>query len=80
MTSSPEPTLDLGWLKRSTLAAITMKQTAEVLGVDQRTVSRAVRDGQIPSIRVGRRAVVPRMSLLAMLGATPSGDTSASEL
>ncbi|WLP89948.1 helix-turn-helix domain-containing protein [Gordonia sp. NB41Y] len=64
-------TLDLDWLRTSSLAAITITQAAQVLGVDKRTASHAIREGTLPSISVGRRIVVPRLLLLAMLGASP---------
>lgn len=72
MSTSTEPKLNLEWLRRSTLAALTLRQAAQILGVDQRTMSKAVRDGTIPHIRIGKRVVIPRLPLLTMLGAEPS--------
>jgi excisionase family DNA binding protein len=65
---------NLAWLQASDAATVSVAATAEVLGVDERTVTRALRDGQLPSVRVGRRVLVPRLRLLAVLGgegATP---------
>src|SRR6187397_3359912 len=59
---------DLAWLQSSGDATVSVAATAEVLGVDERTVTRALRDGQLPSVRVGRRVLVPRLRLLAVLG------------
>ena len=62
------PTIDLEWLKRATAAALTRGQVAQVLGVDERTVTRAIDSGQIPSLQIGRRVLVPRLPLLRKLG------------
>lgn len=57
----------------STAAVLTIAQTAGVLAdgegkpLDPRTVRRACRDGQLPSVIVGRRVLVPRLPLLALL-------------
>jgi excisionase family DNA binding protein len=61
---------DLHWLQTTTAATITRADAAELLGVDQRTVTRAIIDGQLPSLRVGRRVLIPRVPLLARLGAS----------
>ena len=70
------PTLDLEWLKLAPCAAITRPQAAQVLGVDERTVSRAVDSGQIPSLQIGRRVLIPRLPLLRLLGADDAATTS----
>lgn len=41
--------------------------------LDERTVLRGCREGQIPSIVVGRRRLILRLPLLAMLGADGLG-------
>lgn len=64
------------WLKSIDDAAITIADTVRVLGVDERTVSRAIDAGEIPAVRIGRRVLVPRLRLLAMFDApspTPIG-------
>jgi excisionase family DNA binding protein len=58
---------DLAWLQESTAATVTIAATAEVLDVDERTVTRAIQDGQLPAVRVGRRWLIPRLRLLALL-------------
>lgn len=58
---------DLAWLQNSSAATITKAATAEVLGVDERTVSRGIAAGTIPAVRVGRRVLIPRLRLLAVL-------------
>lgn len=53
-------------------ATLTLQQTAETLGVDYRTVSRACEDGTLPSLKLGRRVLIPRARLLDLLvGTTP---------
>ena len=44
-----------------------VKATAEVLHLDERTVTRGIQAGDLPSVRVGRRVLVPRLPLLALL-------------
>lgn len=66
----PDEAPNLDWLRASTAAAVTLKQAAAVLDVDQRTVSAAVKRGELPSIRIGRRILIPRLPLLQLLGAT----------
>ena len=58
---------DMPSLRASTRATLTVAEVAELLEVDVRTVSRAARDGQLPSIEVGRRILIPREPLLALL-------------
>lgn len=65
-------------VRNSTAAVLSVTQTARLLTdldgdqVDERTVRRAVEDGQLPGIRVGKRILIPRLPLLALLGATDS--------
>jgi excisionase family DNA binding protein len=46
---------------------ITVAETAELLGLDQRTVRRGIEAGDLPGIRVGKRIVVPVAKLIALL-------------
>lgn len=48
---------------------LTVEEAAELLGIGRGTAYEAVRLHQIPSVRVGRRILVPRAALMAMLGA-----------
>ena len=43
-------------------------RAGQILGVSRSTAYAAVNDGEIPSIRLGRRLVVPTAPLLRMLG------------
>lgn len=60
--------VDLEWLRNSTAAAISRRQAAQVLGIDERTITRAVDKGELPSIQAGRRVLIPRLPLLRLLG------------
>jgi len=66
------PTLDE--IRASTATILTITDVAALLDVDERTVRRACEDGQLPSVRVGRRILIPREQLLAVLD-RPSGPT-----
>ncbi|MDX6287690.1 MAG: Helix-turn-helix domain [Frankiales bacterium] len=43
---------------------LTVEQTAELLGISRGLAFAAVRTGEIPSVRIGRRILVPRDRLL----------------
>jgi excisionase family DNA binding protein len=47
---------------------LSVAETAELLGISRWLVQQAVRDGSIPSLRVGRRILIPRARLLSWLG------------
>lgn len=53
--------------RESNRATLNFREVAALLGVDQRTVSASAKAGDIPSIRMGRRVVIPRAKLLALL-------------
>ncbi len=46
---------------------LTVAETAELLGISRWLVQQAVRNGSLPSRRVGRRILIPRMRLDAWL-------------
>lgn len=50
-------------------AVVPVSMVAALLGEDERTVRRACAEGQLPSIHVGARLLIPRERLLAMLTA-----------
>jgi excisionase family DNA binding protein len=56
-------------LRESASATITRGEAAAVLGVDPRTVSAGIREGNIPSIKIGRRVLIPRVRFLSMFDA-----------
>jgi excisionase family DNA binding protein len=69
MTTS---TLTLAELRRSGSLVITRVDAARALGVDPRTVTAGIENGTIPSVRLGRRVVIPREKFLRLFD--PSAD------
>jgi len=51
---------------------VTVDETAQLLGVSRASAYEAVRRGQIPSLHLGRRVLVPVPQLLALLQGGPS--------
>jgi excisionase family DNA binding protein len=47
---------------------VPVERAGALLGISRGSAYEAVRRGEIPSIRLGHRVVVPTASLLAMLG------------
>jgi excisionase family DNA binding protein len=47
---------------------ISVEQAGELLGVSRRSAYRAAARGQIPTVRIGRRLLVPTQRLLDLLG------------
>lgn len=47
---------------------ISVERAGELLGVSRRSAYRAASRGQIPTVRIGRRLLVPTRRLLDMLG------------
>ena len=47
---------------------ITVGEAARYLGIGRNSAYEAVRRGEIPSIRIGRRIVIPRHRFLEWLG------------
>lgn len=67
-----QSTLDIDELRRRRSLVITRKEVAEALGVDPRTVTVGIEDGTIPSVRIGRRVVIPREKFLGLFADAPS--------
>ena len=57
---------EIGTSARLTL---TVEEAARVLGIARNTAYVAVKAGQIPCVRIGRRRLVPRRALEMQLGA-----------
>lgn len=51
----------------TTPATMTVDEAARLLGVGRNLAYQAVREGQLPAIRLGKRIVIPRAAVLAML-------------
>jgi len=47
---------------------LTVEEAGRLLGLSRPSAYEAARVGQLPVIRIGRRLLVPRARLLAMLG------------
>lgn len=56
---------------------LSVAETAELLGVSRWLVQQAVRDGSLPSRRIGRRILIPAARLDAWLQGDPLQDPSA---
>lgn len=74
--TTANPPCDLDWLRSTKIAAATRNQTAQLLGVDPRTVSRAVEIGELPAVRIGGRVLIPIEHLRRILGIGASNDSS----
>lgn len=53
-------------LRESRTLVITRTEAAAALGVDPRTVTAGIENGSIPSVRLGRRVVIPREKFLRL--------------
>ncbi|MGH2904356.1 MAG: helix-turn-helix domain-containing protein [Solirubrobacteraceae bacterium] len=60
------------WRDRATL---TVEETAPILGVGRSTAYVLARSGELPTLRLGRRFVVPVAALRRMLGETTADPT-----
>lgn len=58
--------LTLEMLRASDKIAITRKEAAEALGVDPRTITAAINSGDIPSVKLGSRKVIPRAKFVRL--------------
>lgn len=52
----------------------TVEEAGALLGVSRTLAYAAARDGSLPTIRIGRRLLVPRARLHELLGETPTRD------
>ena len=57
---------------------MTVEEAGQLLGISRKSAYRAAANGELPTVRFGRRLVVPRAQLLRLLGhATDSPDADA---
>lgn len=56
-------------MRASKALAFSVQEVAAATGVDRRVVAKACDNGQLPSLRIGRRLLIPRLPFLALLGA-----------
>ena len=59
-------TVTIDTLRGSRSLVITRTEAAAALGGDPRTVTAGVENGPIPSVRLGRRLVIPREKFLRL--------------
>ena len=57
-------TVTVKMLRESRSLVITRAEAAAALGVDPRTVTAGIENGSIPSVKLGRRVVIPREKFL----------------
>jgi excisionase family DNA binding protein len=53
---------------------LTVPQVAELLGISRGLAYEAARRGDLPTVKLGRRILVPRARLLALLGDLPASN------
>lgn len=70
--SSTEQALGPGWLANTSDLVTSVERAAALLGVSRSTGYEAVRKGDIPSFRLGRRILVPVNQLRVMVGIAES--------
>lgn len=63
---------------------VTVEEAAHLLGIGRQSAYQAARAGELPTIRLGRRLLVPRCKLDALLGlendeGRPAGNGTPSE-
>jgi excisionase family DNA binding protein len=54
--------------RSSDCLALTMKDAAQLVGVDYRTIKLGMENGTIPSVELGPRRMIPRAALLRVFG------------
>lgn len=59
-------TVTVEMLRESRSLVITRAEAAAALGVDPRTVTAGIENGSIPSVKLGRRVVIPREKFLRL--------------
>jgi excisionase family DNA binding protein len=55
----------------------TIEEAAELLGIHRDTAYKAARSGDLPTLRLGRRLLVPTARLRALLGVDNGGPRAA---
>lgn len=54
-------------MKRNSSKTLTVAEAAQELGIGRNAAYEAAKSGQLPSIRIGKRILVPRAALQRML-------------
>jgi excisionase family DNA binding protein len=55
---------------------LTVPEVSEYTRVDQRTLRRAIEDGQIPAVRIGNAVRIPTAAFLRMAAIKPEDETA----
>ena len=61
---------------RTASAVLTVEEAAAVLRISRQSAYAAARAGELPTVKIGRRLLVPRARLLALLGELPVSQNS----
>ena len=61
-------TAKLGTIGQTERLTLTVDEVAIALGISRSSAYECARRGEIPTVRLGRRLVVPRRAVLALLG------------
>ncbi|NLT34278.1 MAG: DNA-binding protein [Gaiellales bacterium] len=69
MGRTPEQPLTLSRLQNGERATITVLEFSQLVGISLGSARKAVRAGEVPSLRLGARWLIPVPKLLQMLGA-----------
>lgn len=59
-------TLTIEMLRNARSLVITRTEAAQALGVDPRTITAGIENGTLPSVKLGRRVVIPREKFLRL--------------
>lgn len=63
----------------TTTATLTAVEAAKLLGIGRNQAYEAIRRGEIPSLRIGGRIVIPRAKLMRLLGESTADELDASD-
>ena len=63
------------WSQPAERQTLTVEEAARVLGISRSSAYEAVRRGELPTVKIGRRYVVPRVALERLLN--QAGQTAA---
>ena len=59
-------TVTIEMLRDARSLVITRTEAARALGVDPRTITAGIENGTLPSVKLGRRVVIPREKFLRL--------------
>jgi excisionase family DNA binding protein len=79
MASIPRPRASVEGMSMEKKLTISVPEMAQLLGISRMTAYAAVRDGTIPSLRIGRRVLISRAALDRWLAETNRGEAVPSD-